>query len=196
MTSRAWLTERKGNAERQKAASCETASNALPASICSIKIKRKLPFFGFLEFRHDCTREASKSWNSVLLPERLAFALHLRPPTDWASPERYPFTVLTARMAAVSLPHAEPESFTPSVGIAFSCKVHLAYDRKSAAAICAPAAGFPVYDTCAPLERPRTNKNIIADFFVKRKKNVQNPEHFFSVLLQACTPYKKPAVRA
>ena len=34
------------------------------------------------------------------------------------------------------------------------------------------------------------------DFFVKRKKNVQNSEHFFSVLLQACTPSKKPAVRA
>ena len=55
------------------------------------------------------------------------FALHLRPPRKRASPERYPFTVLTARGAPGRAGRAEPESFTPSVGSTFSCKVHLAY---------------------------------------------------------------------
>lgn len=65
------------------------------------KVKKKVSFFCSSNFDTICPREDSKSWNSVLLPERLAFALHLRPPTQWVSPERYPFTVLTAGVATV-----------------------------------------------------------------------------------------------
>ncbi len=54
-----------------------------------------------------------------------------------ASPERYPFTVLPAGRAAKGA-SAEPESFTPSVGQTFSCKVHLAYSICPAKAL-APA---------------------------------------------------------